>query len=720
MFNRRVIILFLLLGLSLGWLYWSWQFPAARELQAGSQLVSADRWQLDLSGSWEGFASLRKAWTLETENTKGKNAWYSFLNQERPLQLPSTAEISIAARKFRIPTEWSARTMQLVLNGVNGNAQIYLNGSDSGHKVGEFEGVGGTVRITIPATAFHYGSDNILLIQLTGTVQQRSVLFGSEWPSLGQLRGKITLEAVMETSLSIPQTSVTWQGDTAVISIQANLIHHGFLQHGPWQVNAVLSDGSSEIAQASADIQPDESESQPFTLKLSVGNARRWGLQNPFLYQLHLSVMNSTGDRDDLALPLGLRSLSLSGGNVQINGQNIRINGLALTEEQETHIRQTGKISEFLVSQRQKGINLIYFIGQFPDPLWLYAADQVGMGVWVEWPVALFPTRHLPDPAVFQELVGDGKNHPSLWSWTIAKGLDPKGSQTYIREAEQLIHPGLVYILQLNSDGPTGFPVEKSPVINNGVIQGTWGQVTVLPDNTNKPAAWPDKRSVVIWAAIILVLTGINLRLVNWRFKEISEAKPKRRLRHAWFWNGFSVLGRAGTLAAIFTTAIFQIPSGLGSWLPKLWPGLELIQQQNPLMIWTVLGCGITLLRLIQTGLAAPNLTNSPHPWGLTLWLEQRYRWIVIVAGLWALVPWGVSWLASFIAYFGLSILFLPWRIRDIHRVGGRYKPLLIVPGMVFIIFILWGIYHLDDWIYVWHYIVSTGWKFTFPLELFY
>ncbi|MHB1652107.1 MAG: glycoside hydrolase family 2 protein [Desulfitobacteriaceae bacterium] len=713
MFNRRVVILFILFSLCLGGLYWTWQFPTGPALQAGQELVSAERWQMDLSGHWDGFSSLRKAWTAETEKSAGETARFSFLNRERRVTLPSETEFTVAARKFRIPAEWSSRTMQLVLNGVNGYAQIYLNGADSGHKLGEFEGIGGTLRLAIPAAAFRYGADNVILIQLSANYRQRSTLFGSSWPSLGKIEGKVGLEAVMETSLSTPNLSVAWQGNTALLTVQTTLLHHNLMEQGPWTVNAVLSDGSAGIAQASTVVQPGETEAQGVSLKLAIENPQRWSVQNAILYQLHLSVINAAGDRDDLALPLGLRALSMAGGKFLFNGQALNIKGTALTVEQEAQIRENGQISEFLTAERQKGVDLIYFIGHFPDPFWLQAADRIGMGVWVEWPVDLLPVQHLPNPEIFQQLVVEGNNHPSLWGWTVGKGFDPKTSpNTYLSKAEKAVSPGLAFTLRLNPMTLAGFPVERSPIVQTDKIGGPWGQVSVYKDIPGKvkprglvpgETVWPDKKSALVWAVVIAFLTLMNLRTVNWRYKEIGEEKPKRRLRNAWFWQSWSVVGRAGTLAGVVTTAVFQTPGSLGFWFPSLWPGLDLIRLQNPWLIWATLGLGITLLRIVQTGLAAPHLADSPHPWGLTLWLEQRYRWLPVVAGLWVAVPWGISWLSSLLAYCGFSVLFLPWRIRDIHRIGGHYRHFLILLAIFSGLIVLWLGIHFADWVYLWH-----------------
>lgn len=734
MFNRRVALLFILLGLGIAVFYWSWQSPAGPALAAGQGLASADRMRLDLSGEWGKFSSLRKAWTVETEKSGGKTVKASLFGRDNSVFLPSVTEFSVTARRFRIPPEWSARTLELVLSGVTGRAEVYLNGADSGHRIGEFEGIGGTNRIAVQPSAFYYGRDNILLIQMSGGYRQRKGLFGLAWPSQGSIRGQVGLEALVETSIAAPSIQVAWQRQTAVLTVHIPLIHHTLMSRGPWTVDGVLSDGSAGVAEDSVVIQPAESEFDEATLHFNVSNPRRWSQNDPFLYQLHLSVGNAAGDRDDLAFPIGFESLGMSQGKVQLNGETFAIRGRALNEAEEAGIRQKNQVRQFILEQKKAGVNLLYFVGTFPDTLWLDEADHLGMGIWAEWPDALLPTARLPHAQFFQPLSAENR-HPSLWAYTVGKGLDPQTiPASFAEEAGKAVGGKLAFILRLNSRQVPGFPPDQSPLMEAGKIQGSWGEVTA-PSPTDKLESWPSLKNgfslgnlfltgmpfesvgktswmtgpwpqpgiLLVWASLNLVITVGNLRSKSWRYKEIGEKKPKRRLREAWYWQGLAVLGRYGTLAGILMTAVFQAPVGIGPWLPRLWPGLELIQKQNPFLLWMILTIILLFLRVLQAGLSAPHLKGSPHPLGLVLWLEQRYRWVFLVALLLAAMPWGFSWFGALSAYLGLSFLFWPLRIRDVHRIGGRYRSFLLVPGILTFVVSAWLLLRGQDLMLLWH-----------------
>ncbi|KLU60430.1 evolved beta-galactosidase subunit alpha [Peptococcaceae bacterium CEB3] len=719
MFNRRAAIVLVLLVLSLSVLFVSWQSSLSQGLPAGKDIVSAQRWQISLAGGWDKFSSVRAAWTGEIGAQPPKSK-FGFLTREEPFYLPSGTEFAVAARKFRIPNEWSARTMQLVLGGVDGRVRVYLNGIDSAHKVGEFEGLGGTTRVAIPAGAFRYGTDNVLILRLSAGVGQRSVLFGSGWPAAGTITGELALEAVTATSLGKPRVTVAWQGSSAQVTVQADLRHHGLMEEGPWTVSAVLSDGSAGVARASQVVRPGGGERESVTFHLAVAGARPWSPKTPFLYQLHLTVANPAGDQDDLAFPVGLRSLSLAGGKFVLNGQPLAIHGAALDPAEEREIRRTGRIAAFLQEERRQGVNLIYFVGSVPDPLWLQAADQAGIGVWGEWPVALTPAARLPNPSIFSALAEN--YHPSLWAWTVGKRLDPAAPLAgYFSLAKQAAAPSLAFAVRANPRPLWGVPSDQAPVIEGGTLQGPWGRVVPLAasaagtgkevspatgsqgQGTNGGKVWPGRGFAFGWGFLILYVTLMDLRSATWLYKEIDEKKPKRRLRQAWFWQGLSIWVRAGTLSAILTAGIFRLPSGLGFWFPDLWPGAMVLQRQNPWLIWLALGLAIVLLRLLQTGLAAPRLPGSPHPYGVALWLEQRYRWFIIPGVFWAGVAWGWPWWTSLAAYAGLSFLVLPWRRRDVHRIGGKYRVLLYIPLLLTLLAFIWLCLRWPDVAFLWH-----------------
>ena len=705
MFNRRLVIFIALLALSFVLLWWYWQSPLGESLETEQNLVSIKRYSQDLNGDWDRYSSLRKAWTKESESSK-ENFAQSLLTERQSVVLPSSERVSVIAKRFQIPLEWSSRTMLLAFNGVQGYAAVYLNGIADRNKIGEFEGSGGTDEFEIPAMAFRYGEDNILLVELTGSASQRTVFLSTDWPKSGKITGNIRLDAVVETTLMPPQVDVSWVDTTAHITVTTYLRHHGFAQGGPWTVYGVISDESAGIAEQTLVVNPQESSvNQAVTLEFTVPEAKRWTMKAPFCYQLYLTVTNSSGDTDDLTLPLGLRSLTLAAGKWVLNDQEIPIKGAALTVREESQLRHAGQVEAWLKSKQQEGINLVYFIGQIPDELWLYAADRVGMGVWAELPAELIPSGRLPLPDVFQTVVVEKMSHPSLWAWTVGKGLDSDiAAQTYFRKAVNMVQPSLAFAINITPAVRKELSAEQSLYAQGNKLAGNWGEVTAESSSAAN-VQWVQESSVATTMALLMFfLAWMNIRTVTWRYKEIFERKPKRRLRNAWFWNGLIVFARQVMLAGLVTSGIFRIPINENPWFAHLWPGVELLQAQSPWLIWAALSGLFMFLRLLQVGVAAPHLPGTPHPLLLLYWLERRYRFAVFIAiGSALIFFWEFPFYILILAYIFLVLLFLPLRIRDIRKIGGRYRIFLWVPGIIACVLIIWVSFHYADWIYLWH-----------------
>ena len=706
MFNRRIIAYLAVLICLLIALWWTWRTPPGVSLNS-AQSEFTYRYTQSLDGNWDSFSSLHQAWTTETERVQGKTN-QSFLTAGRVLTLPSSERFSIVAKRFRLPAEWSSRTMLLTLHGVSGHASIYLNGSASPEKLAEFEGSGGNDVVEIPPKAFRYGEDNILIIALDSGLGQRAVLMGSHWPNSGQISGDLSLQAVAETSLTSPQANVAWNGANAVLTLKVQLWHHGFVQAGPWTVDGVLSDGSAGVAEQITTVQPQaNADHQAVTLTFTIPGAKRWTTQDPFLYQLHLTVTNSQGDRDDLAFPIGLRTLTFSNGKWLLNDQALLIKGVALAPDQEYAIRNSGKVDSWLESEQRRGINLIYFIGGVPDDLWLQAADRAGMGVWAELPAAGIPSNRLPKAAELQGLSAEKMLHPSLWAWTVGKGLDSDpAAQNYMREAVNVVQPDLAFALKAKPSSETGLPVQQALTVQGNKISGIWGSVQAS-GSAGKSDWANEKVAAACWALLMLFLAGMNIRAVVWRYKEIGLSKPKRSLRNAWLWNSWFNLAREWLIGGLLTSVLYSLPTSFSVWFPHIWPGLELLQAQSPWLIWSIAGMIGVLLRLLQVGVAAPHFPDSPHTMGLTFWFERRYYFTVFVALCWAAVPWGVPAYYPLLGYVLLNCLFFPIRFRDVRRMGGHYAPLLWVPGILLGVAVIWGALHYADWIFLWHMLYS-------------
>ncbi|HHY28941.1 MAG TPA: beta-galactosidase [Desulfitobacterium dehalogenans] len=699
MFNRRLYLLVLTFAIALGLLIWNWNSTPGVFLKSSSSLASVGRWEMDLGGQWKMYPSLRQAWMTETEQ-EGKGI-------DSPITgggygyLPSSKEFEVALKNFKIPAEWNARNLILQINGVYGHCDVYLNGMESSQRIGSVVSEGGNGRLQIPITALNHGQDNLLLLELTAPSSQKTTFLGSGYPDKGRITGGISLQAVMETSIENPRTQVTWEEHIAQVQVDFQLSHHGFSEYGPWTVQGVISDGSAEIAQAITQVHSDESSVQPVSLTFQVPDGHPWTPEDPYLYQVYLTVSNTKGDRDDIAFALGLTSLEYREGLFLLNGKELPIKGLALSPEKEYELRNRGDVAGWLNECKTQGYNLIYFLGHRPDEYWLQEADRAGIGLWVELPgSAMVPAQRLPEPKVWEEWTKVSSLHPSVWAYTSGIGLE-YNSQSLVRAYEEEVRSIAAPIPAFNLN-----------LTDGDSIVGPWGEIEQPKEVQElREGLWPEEKWVsIIWAVLLVIVAWSNLAAVNWRYKELRNKKPKRALRKAWFWQGFAMVTRQMTLAGILTALLFNTRVPWAQWIPNQWPLWEGIKLQSPWLIWVIMGSLFTLLRLLQVGVVAPHMPGAPDTKGLAAWLERRYFWNWTVGVLWALQSWGIPRSVPILVYMGFNLLFLPIKVRDVHRIGGGYAAFLWVPGIIFLILGVVAAFRWEDIFYAIQIVQQSHW----------
>ena len=164
-----------------------------------------------------------------------------------------------------------------------------------------------------------------------------------------------------------------------------------------------------------------------FSNKSTLKNAELWSPENPYLYQLHISVLNSKGKIvDGYRKRIGIRSVEFKGKDgFWLNGkpygqplmganrhQDFAVVGNALSNN--IHWRDAKKL-------RDVGLKLIRNAHYPQDPAFMDACDELGLFVIVNTPGWQFWN----DAPRFEQLVyGDirnmvrrDRNRPSIWLW---------------------------------------------------------------------------------------------------------------------------------------------------------------------------------------------------------------------------------------------------------------------------------------------------------------
>lgn len=712
MFKRFTVILLTIFFFSLLLLVFSWREDPGDELYTEIPVIKVYRLSQDLGGKWNKYSSLTQAWARE-KRLQESDGNLTGLTQIDSIILPSGEGFKIIAKQFNVTGNWSSRTGQLVLSGVYGKAQVYLNGIDQVNYLGEIEGTGGTYTLDIAPTRFEFDRENTLLIEISPGSFGKSRLFGWLWPEQGRITGQIRLEAVPESTVDLGGTSFTYNISKEQLIVKTTVNHHQTLDKEPWIIKGVLLEKGQKVAECLLPLSSNGKYSQTVELVLSLPGAKTWSLDNPYLYELQLSAINSRGDMDSVQVPLGIRGISTGQGKWKINGRELTVRGIIVTREEENRIRNLRQIDEWLDALKEEGINLVYFMGFFPDETWIYAADRFGIGVWLELPVNMVPEGRLPDPSLYEVLLEHSRRHPSILAWTAAKSLVPSvEAKEYLREIKDRVPYLPVFHLSYNT--AQEFEGMDSVLLSAEGFQGDWGRVDFVQDHGLKEDpgfyGWErPKTAAIIWFAWLVFISVCNWRSVRWKYEELFSARPKRPVREAFFWGCLALLSRMGTLGGLLISLLFGFNAQIPHWLSYDLSWIALLQNQNPFILWLFLTMFLIIFRLIRVGVASSFFPGKPSSLGLACWLEQKYRWLILPGAAWvAAAIYGLTPLLPLALYAVLDLLFMPLRIRGVWRAGGRYFALGLVPATIAVGLLAALLWHMEDLIYLWKMVLPN------------
>ena len=306
-------------------------------------------------------------------------------------------EFSWYRRTFTIPSAWSGRRIILHLDAVNWQAMVYVNGQKLGvHK-------GGYDPFSYDVTSYLNGGTNELILQVY-----------SPQDNGGQPRGKQTLYpgGIMYTS-----SSGIWQPvwlEPVDASGVSNLKIVPDVDHSQLQltVNTYATSGVSVVATVSSNgIVVSRTTGSPQTvLNLPVPAANLWSPDNPFLYDLQVTVIHNGVTNDMVTSYFGMRKISITvvGGVPQIYLNNQAYFAMGPLDQgfwpDGIYTAPTDAALKYDLSEEKAfGFNAVRKHIKVERQRWYYWADKLGLLVWQDMPSCNSYTGN-PDPPVVDPL----------------------------------------------------------------------------------------------------------------------------------------------------------------------------------------------------------------------------------------------------------------------------------------------------------------------------
>ena len=353
-------------------------------------------------------------------------------------------------RSVDVPEAWRRRRIFLTLGGVHRYAKTWVNGTLVGEHVGylsafEYDitqhvtpGKQATIAICVDSKQ-RWDVD-----ALTGACDIIDAMF-IPW---GGVWGHVALEARSETWLEDLFVRPTLDPPACVVSAK---VAGAKLKTGSVELD-VLDAEHRVVARAKVPLPYPLNERRELTVRAEIPKARLWSPGAPHLYTARLSLAQPGKAIDSVETRFGLREIAIRGPHITLNGKRVFLRGygddcvfpetMAAPSDKAVHLKR-------LRVAKACGFNYVRHHSHFMPPEYYDAADEVGMLVSPELPIAYLQYYRRAKGAALDlyktewaAAIRRYRNHPSILDWCmgnemwdgvpiapelyrIAKALDP-------------------------------------------------------------------------------------------------------------------------------------------------------------------------------------------------------------------------------------------------------------------------------------------------------
>lgn len=382
------------------------------------QLVRSD-W-LNLNGIWQ-FQSGATNDPVPTGQTLSSQILVPYPMESAISGVMQYSQFSWYRRLFSVPTAWNGKRIILHLDAVDWQATVYVNGQKVGvHK-------GGYDPISSDITSYLNGSTNELIVQVYSPEDNGSEPRGKQtlypggimYTSASGIWQPVWLEPVDASGVS--RLQIVPDVDNSRLRLTVNTLTTA----GATVIATVLTNGNAITSITGA----------PQTeLDIPIANPILWSPENPFLYDLQISIIHAGTTNDTVTSYFGMRKISVQsvGGVQKVLLNNKPYFAMGPLDQgfwpDGIYTAPTDDALKYdLQEEKALGFNAVRKHIKVERQRWYYWADKLGLLVWQDMPSCNSYTGNPNPPPVdalqfiteLSAMVTNHWNSPSIIMWDV-------------------------------------------------------------------------------------------------------------------------------------------------------------------------------------------------------------------------------------------------------------------------------------------------------------
>lgn len=361
-------------------------------------------------------------------------------------------------KKLVLRPNWKHKKIQLYFNGVNQEAEVYLNGKKIGNHIGGYTG------FSIPLENLKFNGTDEIMVKVDNSFNESIAPLTADFTFFGGIYRSVLLLVLDQvhfsdanygsTGVFVQAKNVNEQG--AEILVSGSLANTTALAKQIRVKTEVLDAMGKSMGNAESRFVIGSGNTLNFQLPIAkVPFPKLWSPENPYLYKAITSLLDAKTGKilDQIKTPVGLRFFKF---DVQkgffLNGKPYKLMGAS------RHQDFAGMGNAVPAALQVKDIELLKKMGgnflrvaHYPqDQAIMDACDQLGIITTVEIPVV----NEITETEVFYrncehmqlEMIKQNFNHPSVVAWAYMNEVllkmkfnkEPERKQQYIANITKL------------------------------------------------------------------------------------------------------------------------------------------------------------------------------------------------------------------------------------------------------------------------------------------